>query len=91
MTAVNKADGTAVASDAVSFEVALPEYAGSGDLDGNTYVNAADVRLMTRCIGGNADLKQSGMIAADMNFDGVVNAADLSILKRNVLSQNQAA
>ncbi len=91
VTAVNKADGTAVASDAVSFEVALPEYAGSGDLDGNTYVNAADVRLMTRCIGGNADLKQSGMIAADMNFDGIVNAADLSILKRNVLSQNQAA
>ena len=86
VTAVNKEDGTVVASDAVSFEVSLPEYAGSGDLDGNTYVNAADIRLMLRSIGGEANLKQSEMLAADMNFDGVISAADLSILKQQVMN-----
>lgn len=90
VTAVNKADGTCIASDAVPFEVKLPEYAGSGDLDGNTYVNAADVRLMVRCIGGNADLSQAGLLAADMNLDGVISAADLTLLKRSILSQNAA-
>ena len=87
VTAVNKTDGTCIASDAVPFEVKLPEYAGSGDLDGNTYVNAADVRLMVRCIGGNADLSQASLLAADMNLDGVISAADLSLLKRYVLKQ----
>lgn len=91
VTAVNKADGTLAASDAVSFEVTLPDYAGSGDLDGNNYVNDADIRLMTRCISGNADLKQSVLLAADMNFDGILNAADLSLLKRNVIAQKNAA
>ena len=88
VTAVNKADGTLTASDAVRFEVTLPDYAGSGDLDGNNYVNAADIRLMSRCISGDAEMKQSTLLAADMNYDGVLNAADLSILKRNVIGQN---
>ena len=91
VTAVNKADGTAVASDAVPFEVKLPEYAGSGDLDGNDYINAADVRLMVRCIGGNADLKQPGLLAADINGDGIVSAADLSLLKQAVFAQEKSA
>ena len=85
VTAVNKADGTVAASDAVPFEVELPEFAGSGDLDGNAIVNAADISLMMRCIGGNADLKPAVMQAADMNFDGVLNAADLTVLKRIVM------
>ena len=85
VTAVNKADGTVAASDAVPFEVELPEFAGSGDLDGNAIVNAADISLMMRCIGGNDDLKPAVMQAADMNFDGVLNAADLTVLKRIVM------
>ncbi len=91
VTAVNKADGTVTASDVVTFEVKLPDYAGSGDLDGNAHVNAADIHLMTRCISGDAEQKQSVLLAADMNFDGILNAVDLSILKQNVFNQNTAA
>ncbi len=91
VTAVNKTDGTVAASDAVPFEVDLPEFAGSGDLDGNAIVNAADISLMMRCIGGNAELKPNILQAADMNFDGVVNAADLTILKRMVMNPQNAA
>ncbi len=91
VTAVNKEDGMVTASDVVTFEVTLPDYAGSGDLDGNAHVNAADIHLMMRCISGDADLKQSVLLAADMNFDGMLNAADLSILKRKMFTENTAA
>jgi hypothetical protein len=46
---------------------------------------------MMRCIGGNAELKPNVLQAADMNFDGVVNAADLTILKRMVMNPQNAA
>ena len=52
-----------------------------GDIDGNDTLNAADVKALANFLLTRS--KQAS--GADLNSDGIVNAADLTLLKRNIL------
>ena len=53
-----------------------------GDIDGNDTLNAADVKALANYLLTRS--KQAS--GADLNSDGIVNAADLTLLKRLVLN-----
>lgn len=52
-----------------------------GDIDGNSTVDASDVRLLADYL----LTKSTEAPGADLDHDGIVNAADLTLLKRQVL------
>jgi hypothetical protein len=63
-------------------EVALPVALINGDADGDNRITTTDFTLVNRAFGKSVG--QAGYEArADLNGDGVVNAADVEIVQRN--------
>ena len=67
-----------------------------GDIDGNGIVNGDDSFLLTLALNGLLtadDFDEAAVFAADVNFDGAVDAADLDLitkagLKQHTINQN---
>lgn len=53
-----------------------------GDLDGDGELTTADLVLLTKYLGCQAELTEKQFYAADMINDNRINAADLSVMKR---------
>jgi hypothetical protein len=53
---------------------------GSGDLDGNTLLEIADVQLLSDYLSGNIDTLPVSLAEADCNGDIMVDATDLAVL-----------
>ena len=62
-------------------------YVTPGDADGNGACSAADAVVLQKWLLADPDTEIAKPEAADMNFDGKLNAADLSLLKRTLLSE----
>ncbi len=57
---------------------------GSGDLSGDGWVNAGDMSMLSRFLGGVEALSDVALGNADINGDGNINAADLTVMARSV-------
>lgn len=69
---------------------AAPLHAGAasrGDSDGNGTVNADDVHALAEFL----TAKRRSVSDSDMNNDGIVNALDLTLLKRQILGGSSAS
>ena len=58
-----------------------------GDVDGNGYINAADVTMLRRRVSqtnGNGLPTGYSEANADVNGDGFINAADVAMLRQHV-------
>jgi hypothetical protein len=56
--------------------------AGAGDLDGDTFVDAADLVLLAHFLAENLPVIPAGMYQADLNADARVNVVDGVLLAR---------
>jgi M6 family metalloprotease-like protein len=61
--------------------------AGGGDLDGDTFVDAADLLVLANFLSENLGVIPSGMYQADLNADARVDVVD-SVLLANILAGN---
>ena len=57
-----------------------------GDLDGNGAVQTADAVLLTKHLISEQELTAEQAVRADLDDNRVLNAADLSLLKRLILT-----
>lgn len=55
-----------------------------GDLDGNGKMETADLVLLSKYLGGTGTLEEVQFFAADIKNDNRLNAADLSVMKRQL-------
>lgn len=55
-----------------------------GDLDGDGQMTTADLVLLSKYLGGTQDLDEVQFFAADLRNDNRINAADLSVMKRQL-------
>jgi len=55
-----------------------------GDLDGNGKMETADLVLLSKYLGGTGTLEEVQFFAADLKNDNRLNAADLSVMKRQL-------
>ena len=55
-----------------------------GDLDGNGKMETADLVLLSKYLGGTGTLEEVQFFAADLKNDNRINAADLSVMKRQL-------
>ena len=59
---------------------------GNGDVDGNGYLDTADLNLVLRYVNERVELTAEQLEIADVNGDGTVNTSDLSLILRKVNS-----
>jgi M6 family metalloprotease-like protein len=79
-------DDVGVQASACTAVAPLPGVpAGSGDLNGDTLVNAADRLLLAHFLAENLDVIPAGMYQADLNADAQVNATDAVLLAGRVI------
>lgn len=62
--------------------------AGSGDLNGDTFVDAADQLLLAHFLAENLNVIPAGMYQADLNADAKVNVVDFTLLS-GILVRNR--
>ena len=63
----------------------------SGDPDGDGKITVEDTALLNSWIFGKPDAALTEWQAADMNQDQVIDAADLTMMKRAMLAQKAQA
>ena len=65
--------------DGTPYTVVVP-----GDINGSGTVNSADLRLLQRHLADDEPLDSDALFAADLNADGVADAADLVLLSARI-------
>ena len=80
-----KTAGAAIAASAMALALTVPVFAAvKGDVNGDGKFGTADAVALCKYLVTEGKLKDAS--AADYNSDGVINAADLTLMKRELMT-----
>lgn len=87
-----ESDNDPLMAATIHYEAAAPEIPvlpelGDGDISGEGETTVLDVILLKDYLLGRIHLYEAELTAADVNYDGAVNAFDLATLKKILLNQ----
>ena len=84
-----KKHASVIAASAMAAVLAVPVFAAvSGDVNGSNSLEIADAVMLTKYLTTQGELTDPA--AGDYNTDGVINAVDLTLLKRALLTGSQS-
>lgn len=84
-----KRHASVIAASAMAAVLAVPVFAAvSGDVNGSNSLEIADAVMLTKYLTTQGELTVPA--AGDYNADGVINAVDLTLLKRALLTGSQS-